>query len=150
MSSSNNSGATLTPLSRSGSIKRTPSDLSKELAQRDLPEPEFLRSREHTEQAQRKLDAVGGRLADLQQDDEPEGEFNYMHAHEDALDCRADADISCTTTTQRLSCRTAVVSQRWRRTPWRKHSLLSSLACRNPLPGLPRAPTVPQLRVLRE
>lgn len=72
MSSSNNSGASLTPLSRSGSIKRTPSDLSKELAQRDLPEPEFLRSREHTEQAQRKLDAVGGRLADLQQDDEPE------------------------------------------------------------------------------
>lgn len=92
MSSSNNSGASLTPLSRSGSIKRTPSDLSKELAQRDLPEPEFLRSREHTEQAQRKLDAVGGRLADLQQDDEPEGELTtYTRAHAG----RAGDRLSC-------------------------------------------------------
>lgn len=71
--SSNNAGASLAPPKRTGSIKRTSSDLSRELAQRDLPEPEFLRSREDNEAAQRKLDAVEGRLANLQREDEPEG-----------------------------------------------------------------------------
>lgn len=77
-SSNNNAGATLAPPTRSGSIKRTPSDLSKELAQRDLPEPEFLRAREHTAAAQRKLDDVEGRLAILERDEEPEGELKLM------------------------------------------------------------------------
>ncbi|GAA5840453.1 hypothetical protein JCM9279_007330 [Rhodotorula babjevae] len=56
---------------RSNSIKRTPSDLSRELAERELPEPEFLRSREDRDTQDRKLDAVEGKLAKMD-GDEPE------------------------------------------------------------------------------
>lgn len=58
---------------RSNSIKRTPSDLSRELAERELPEPEFLRSREDRDTQDRKLDEVEGKLAKMD-GDEPEGE----------------------------------------------------------------------------
>ncbi|GAA5823938.1 hypothetical protein JCM3770_004139 [Rhodotorula araucariae] len=50
---------------RSNSIKRTPSDLSRELAERNLPEPEFLRSRENRDAQDRKLDETQGRLATM-------------------------------------------------------------------------------------
>ncbi|TNY21167.1 proline-rich-protein [Rhodotorula diobovata] len=56
---------------RSNSIKRTPSDLSRELAERELPEPEFLRSHENRDAQDRKLEEVGGRLAKMD-GDEPE------------------------------------------------------------------------------
>lgn len=58
---------------RSNSIKRTPSDLSRELAERELPEPEFLRSHENRDAQDRKLEEVGGRLAKMD-GDEPEGQ----------------------------------------------------------------------------
>ncbi|GAA5899734.1 hypothetical protein JCM8208_004549 [Rhodotorula glutinis] len=56
---------------RSNSIKRTPSDLSRELAERELPEPEFLRSREDRDSQDRKLDEAQGKLAKMD-GDEPE------------------------------------------------------------------------------
>ncbi|BGP50216.1 tryptophan--tRNA ligase [Rhodotorula kratochvilovae] len=56
---------------RSNSIKRTPSDLSRELAERNLPEPEYLRSRENRDAQDRKLDEAQGRLATME-GDEPE------------------------------------------------------------------------------
>ncbi|GJN92526.1 hypothetical protein Rhopal_005556-T1 [Rhodotorula paludigena] len=61
----------LAPPQRSGSIKRTPSDLSKELAAQDLPEPEYLRERRARDDEQRKLDEKDRKLESLE-GEEPE------------------------------------------------------------------------------
>lgn len=68
----------LAPPQRSGSIKRTPSDLSKELAAQDLPEPEYLRERRARDDEQRKLDEKDRKLESLE-GEEPEGESPPLH-----------------------------------------------------------------------
>lgn len=58
---------------RQNSIKRTPSDLSRELGEANLPPPSALTATQRREQAQRQNQGVNDQLDDLELE-EPEGE----------------------------------------------------------------------------
>lgn len=66
--------STLAPPQRSGSIRRTPSDLSRELASQNLPDPETITRGERREEASRKREEVTGKLASME-GEEPEGAY---------------------------------------------------------------------------
>ncbi|GAA6046199.1 Tryptophan--tRNA ligase, cytoplasmic [Rhodotorula toruloides] len=63
--------STLAPPQRSGSIRRTPSDLSRELASQNLPDPETITRGERREEDSRKREEVTGKLASME-GEEPE------------------------------------------------------------------------------
>ena len=72
--------ATLTPnsgLKRGESIKRTPSDLSRDLASQDLPPPSAITNGQRRKELEEKRNQLDKELAQLESD-EPEGELTAL------------------------------------------------------------------------